>query len=56
MGTQMSGLDWGIIATYMLAVVGLGVAAGLLRRQGERGGVGAARDSRIGAGGHAPGG
>jgi SSS family solute:Na+ symporter len=40
MGTRMNGLDWGIIATYMVAVVGLGVAAGFLRRKGERGGEG----------------
>jgi len=40
MGTRMNGLDWGIIAIYMVAVVGLGVAAGFLRRQGERGGEG----------------
>jgi len=36
----MSQLDWGIIAVYLLAVVGLGVAAGFLRRRGERGGEG----------------
>jgi SSS family solute:Na+ symporter len=36
----MSGVDWGIIAIYLLAVVGLGVAAGFLRRKGERGGEG----------------
>ena len=36
----MSGLDWGIIAFYLLAVVGLGVAAGFLRRKGEQGGEG----------------
>jgi SSS family solute:Na+ symporter len=36
----MSSLDWMIIAVYMLAVVGLGVAAGFLRRKGERGGEG----------------
>jgi len=40
MQTNMSRLDWGIIAVYMLAVVGLGVAAGFLRRKGERGGEG----------------
>jgi len=40
MQTNMTGLDWGIIAIYMLAVVGLGVAAGFLRRKGERGGEG----------------
>lgn len=36
----MSELDWVIIAGYMLAVVGLGVAAGFLRRKNERGGEG----------------
>ncbi|MDO8539721.1 MAG: sodium/solute symporter [Opitutaceae bacterium] len=36
----MSNLDWSIIALYLLGVVGLGVAAGFLRRQGERGGEG----------------
>jgi SSS family solute:Na+ symporter len=36
----MTGVDWGIIAIYLLAVVGLGVAAGYLRQQGERGGEG----------------
>mgnify|MGYP000660479619 CR=1 FL=1 len=36
----MSGMDWGIIAVYLLAVVGLGVVAGFLRRKGERGGEG----------------
>ncbi len=36
----MSTVDWAIIAAYLLAVVGLGVAAGFLRRQGERGGEG----------------
>ncbi len=36
----MTTLDWTIIAVYLLAVVGLGVAAGLLRRTGERGGEG----------------
>src|SRR5512144_1186609 len=40
MQTNLSRLDWGIIAIYMLAVVGLGVAAGFLRRKGERGGEG----------------
>jgi SSS family solute:Na+ symporter len=37
---SVSGLDWTIIALYLLAVVGLGVAAGFLRRRGERGGEG----------------
>ena len=36
----MSSLDWVIIALYLLAVVGLGVAAGFLRRTNERGGEG----------------
>jgi len=40
MNTPIGRLDWGIIAIYLLAVVGLGVAAGFLRRKGERGGEG----------------
>ena len=36
----MSNLDWAIIAIYLVAVVGLGVAAGFLRRKNERGGEG----------------
>jgi SSS family solute:Na+ symporter len=36
----MTHLDWTLIALYLLAVVGLGVAAGFLRRKGERGGEG----------------
>src|SRR5580698_5155514 len=36
----MSNLDWTIIAAYLAAVVGLGVAAGFLRRKNERGGEG----------------
>jgi SSS family solute:Na+ symporter len=36
----MSTLDWAIIAAYLLAVVGLGVAAGFLRRKGVTGGAG----------------
>jgi len=40
MNTGMSQLDWTIIALYLLAVVGLGVVAGFLRRKGERGGEG----------------
>lgn len=40
MNTPVDRLDWTIIALYLLAVVGLGVAAGFLRRQGERGGEG----------------
>jgi SSS family solute:Na+ symporter len=33
----MSSLDWSIIVIYLVAVVGLGVATGFLRRQGEGG-------------------
>jgi solute:Na+ symporter, SSS family len=40
MNNPMSSLDWVIIAIYLLAVVGLGVAAGFLRRKGGRGGEG----------------
>ena len=40
MNNPMSSLDWAIIAIYLLVVVGLGVAAGFLRRRGERGGEG----------------
>ena len=40
MNNPMSSLDWVIIAIYLLAVVSLGVAAGFLRRRGERGGEG----------------
>jgi solute:Na+ symporter, SSS family len=40
MQKHMTGLDWAIIAIYLLAIVGLGVAAGFLRRKGERGGEG----------------
>jgi SSS family solute:Na+ symporter len=36
----VSSLDWGIIAIYLLAVVGIGIAAGFLQRKGERGGEG----------------
>jgi SSS family solute:Na+ symporter len=36
----MTNLDWTIIAIYLCAIVGLGVAAGFLRRKGERGGEG----------------
>src|SRR5580765_6569465 len=36
----MSGLDWGIIAIYLLGVVGLGIVAGVLRRKNEIGGEG----------------
>ncbi len=38
MTTGMTNLDWGIIAVYLLGVVGIGVAAGFLRRQGTEGG------------------
>src|ERR1700744_4674078 len=40
MNQSMSQLDWMIIAAYLLAVVGLGVAAAWWRRKGERGGEG----------------
>ncbi len=40
MNTQVGALDWSIIALYLVAVMGLGVAAGFLRRKGERGGEG----------------
>lgn len=40
MNKPMSNLDWTIIAAYLAAVVGLGVAAGFLRRKNERGGEG----------------
>jgi SSS family solute:Na+ symporter len=40
MDTPMSSLDWNIIIIYLLAVVGLGVAAGFWRRKGETGGEG----------------
>jgi len=33
----MSQLDWGIIAVYLVGVVGLGVAAGFMRRRGGEG-------------------
>ncbi|HSA03665.1 MAG TPA: sodium:solute symporter, partial [Candidatus Paceibacterota bacterium] len=36
----MSSFDWVVIILYLLAVVGLGVAAGFLRRKGETGGEG----------------
>ena len=32
-GTGMSSIDWGIIAVYMLAVVGIGVLAGFVRKK-----------------------
>ena len=40
MNNPMSSLDWTIIAIYLLAVVGLGVAAAFLRRKNEKGGEG----------------
>ena len=40
MNSPMNRLDWTIIAAYLLAVVGLGVAAGFLRQKNERGGEG----------------
>src|SRR5260370_8048735 len=40
MTQPMSHIDWTIIAVYMLGVVGLGVAAGFLRRKNEIGGEG----------------
>ncbi len=36
----MTQLDWGIIVIHLLAVVGLGVAAGFLHRRDETGGEG----------------
>ena len=36
----MGNIDWTIIAIYLIAVVGLGIAAGSLRRKNERGGEG----------------
>jgi SSS family solute:Na+ symporter len=40
MNPSMSSLDWLIVAIYLLAVVGLGIAAGFLWRKNERGGEG----------------
>src|SRR6266566_4865306 len=40
MNNAMSNLDWAIIVLYLLAIVGLGVGAGFLRRKNERGGEG----------------
>jgi hypothetical protein len=34
MNTAVISLDWTIMVVYLLAVVGLGVAAGYLRRKG----------------------
>jgi SSS family solute:Na+ symporter len=36
----MSNVDWAIIAMYLLAILGLGIAAGFLRRKSESGGEG----------------
>ena len=40
MNSQMSSLDWGIVIVYLLGVVGLGMAAGWVRRKGAQGGEG----------------
>ena len=40
MNSSVSQLDWAIIGAYLLAVVGLGVGAGFVRRKGETGGDG----------------
>src|SRR6266404_9724625 len=40
MNSGMNGLDWAIIAIYLLGVVGLGIAAGFLRRKHETGSEG----------------
>src|SRR6266705_157120 len=40
MNSLMSSFDWAIIAIYFIAVVSLGIVAGLLRRKNERGGEG----------------
>jgi solute:Na+ symporter, SSS family len=40
MNNAMSNVDWAIIGVYLLAIVGLGIAAGFLRRKSERGGEG----------------
>jgi SSS family solute:Na+ symporter len=40
MNKFVSQLDWVLIALYLIAVVGLGVFAGFVRRKGERGGEG----------------
>lgn len=36
----MNRLDWALIAVYLIAVSGLGIAAGFLHRRNERGGAG----------------
>src|SRR5882757_11369953 len=38
MNSLMSSFDWAIIAIYFIAVVSIGIVAGLLRRKNERGG------------------
>jgi SSS family solute:Na+ symporter len=40
MNSSVGRLDWTLIALYLVAVVGLGVAAGFLRRKNESGGEG----------------
>lgn len=40
MNSSVGRLDWTLIVLYLVAVVGLGVAAGFLRRKNERGGEG----------------
>src|SRR5882724_1287839 len=40
MTSLLSSIDWTIIAIYLIAVVGLGVVAGSMRRRDERGGEG----------------
>jgi SSS family solute:Na+ symporter len=40
MNSSVGRLDWTLIVIYLVAVVGLGVAAGFLRRKNERGGEG----------------
>ena len=37
MSTGMSQLDWGIIAVYMVGVVGIGVLAGFVRKKSGEG-------------------
>src|SRR5438552_3106083 len=37
---RMSSFDWAIIALYLVAIVGLGIAAGFWRRKNEKGGEG----------------
>jgi solute:Na+ symporter, SSS family len=40
MTSLMGNIDWMIIAIYLIAVVGLGIAAGSIRQKNERGGEG----------------